>query len=165
MWVGFSFSGCFWKENTQETHSTLVGIWQTVSVNTVKQKQVQCMMPVHFWCKLTWQQQKKNLSVVRLSEKYSCRFCLFAWLCTVICMELLSNDMEMVFTLLTKCNNVVKIVYYNSWHADLHGCVCVWMKKCSPLVPENIKLFYRSSTNTEIKCNIMFVCLFFKINR
>lgn len=156
MWVEFSFSGCFffWNENTKETHSTLVGVWQPVSVNTVKQKQVQCMMPVHFWCKLTWQQQGKKYPCWEVLEKYSCRFCLFAYLRTVMCLELLPNDMLMVFLCLQNAAMLKSCITI----AGTQICMGVWMKKCSPVVPKNIKLFYRSSTNTEIKCNMVFVC-------
>lgn len=64
----FFFRKSFWK---QETHPTPVTVWHTASLNIVRQKQVQCVMPVHFWCKRTVDSNRKNpYHVSRLGQKH-----------------------------------------------------------------------------------------------
>lgn len=76
----------FWK---QETRPTPVTVWHTVCMSIVSQKQVQCVMPVHFWRKQTVDSnRKKPISRFQIRTKaFTYSFCLlffFAYLHTVM---------------------------------------------------------------------------------
>lgn len=111
------FQGVFGRE-TQKAHSTLVSIWRTASVDAVKQSVFDAST---FLMQADLTAVETNVHLVRRAElMWRLSFC---WPPHANLFRTASKGLVEGFTLLTKCSDVVKVKYYNSWHADRHGCV------------------------------------------